>query len=170
MHVPDLKHEFRISPHILSQVIICGIHKVVEFAPWDVIGIPWNKFSFNPFLKEFPSVTMVIPFLLFHCFPPCGSIAFQVRLGKFHGQMSSNLGGMQIILHFGKPNIHNLSVMGTIEVPGFGRLKSRILDALLLRVATNSLKSGLFILRRTSNCSWVNRTELPCSSSFLGSS
>jgi hypothetical protein len=41
--------------------------------------------------------------------------------------MSSNLDGMQIILHLGKPSIHNLLVMGTIEILGFGRLKFRIL-------------------------------------------
>jgi hypothetical protein len=41
--------------------------------------------------------------------------------------MPSNLGSMQIIFHSGKPNIHNLSVTGTNEVPGFGELKSRIL-------------------------------------------
>jgi hypothetical protein len=41
--------------------------------------------------------------------------------------MLSNLGGMQIILHFYKLSIHNLSVVGTIEVPGFGWLKPRIL-------------------------------------------
>jgi len=37
--------------------------------------------------------------------------------------MPSNLGGMQIILHLRKPSIHNLSVTGTIEVPGLGRLE-----------------------------------------------
>jgi hypothetical protein len=42
--------------------------------------------------------------------------------------MLSNIGGMQIILHFGKLSIHNLLVAGTIEVPEFGRLKSRILE------------------------------------------
>jgi hypothetical protein len=31
-------------------------------------------------------------------------------------------------------------------------------------------KVGLIHLRRTSNCSWVNRTELYCSSSLSGSS
>jgi len=29
-----------------------------------------NKFGFNAFLKEFPSVTMVLPLLLSHCPPP----------------------------------------------------------------------------------------------------
>jgi hypothetical protein len=85
MHVPDLKHEFGISPHMLLQVIICGIHKVVEFAPRDVIEIPWNKFRLDMFFKEFPSVAMALPFLLFHYPPPRGDIAFQVELGKFHG-------------------------------------------------------------------------------------
>ncbi len=54
-------------------------------------------------------------------------IAFQVGLGELHNRMPSDLGGMQIILHFGKPSIHNLSVVGAIEVPKFGRLESRIL-------------------------------------------
>jgi hypothetical protein len=40
----------------------------------------------------------------------------------------------------------------------------------VLRAAINSPKLGLFILRRTSNCSEVNRTELLCSSSLSGSS
>jgi hypothetical protein len=37
--------------------------------------------------------------------------------------MLSNFGGMYLLLHFGKPSIHNLLVAGTIEVPGLGRLK-----------------------------------------------
>jgi hypothetical protein len=37
---------------------------------------------------------MVLPFLLSHCPPPNGGIAFQVGLGKLHGRMSSDLGGM----------------------------------------------------------------------------
>jgi hypothetical protein len=127
MHVPDLKHEFGISFHILPQVLICGIHKVMEFAPRDVIGVPWDKFDLNTVLEELPSVAMALPLLLSHCPPPCGSIAFQVGLGKFHSRMSSNLNGMQIILHLRKPNIHNLLIVGTIEVPGLGRLISRIL-------------------------------------------
>jgi hypothetical protein len=85
MHVPDLQHEFGISLHILPQVIICGIHKVAEFAPRDVIKIPWNKLGFDPFLKKLSSVTMVLPLLLSHCPPPCSGIAFQVKLGKFLG-------------------------------------------------------------------------------------
>ncbi len=40
MHVLDLKHEFGISPHILQQVVIYGIHKVAESTPQDVVGIP----------------------------------------------------------------------------------------------------------------------------------
>ncbi len=47
MHVPDLKHEFGISPHILPQVLICDIHKVTNFAPRDVVGIPWDKFGLH---------------------------------------------------------------------------------------------------------------------------
>jgi hypothetical protein len=127
MHVPNLKHEFRISPHILPQILICGIHKVMEFAPRNVVGIPWDKFSFNAVLEEFPNVTMVLPLLLSHYPPPCGGIAFLVGLGKLHDRMPSNLGDMHIILHLRKPSIHNLSVMGTIEVPGLGQLISHIL-------------------------------------------
>ncbi len=127
MHVSDLKHEFRINPHILPQILICGIHKVTEFAPRKVFGVPWDKLDFNAVLKKLPSVAMALPLLLSHCPPPCGGIAFQVRLGEFHGRMSSNLGGMQIILHFRKPSIHNLSITNTIEVPRFSRLQSRIL-------------------------------------------
>jgi hypothetical protein len=37
--------------------------------------------------------------------------------------MSSNLGGMYVVIHLRKPSIHNLAVAGTIEVPGLGRLK-----------------------------------------------
>jgi hypothetical protein len=84
MHVLDLKHEFGISPHILSQVVICDIHKVVEFAPCDVVEIPWDELGLNSFLKKIPNVAMVLPFLLSHCPPPCGSITFQIGLGKLH--------------------------------------------------------------------------------------
>jgi len=94
MHVLDLKHEFGITPHILLQVVICGIHKVMEFALRDVIGIPWNKFDFDMFFKKFPSVTMVLLFFLSHCPPPCGGITFQVGLGKLHCRMPSHLGDM----------------------------------------------------------------------------
>ncbi len=94
MHVPDLKHEFGISPHILPQILICGIHKVTEFAPRDVVGIPWDKFGFNTILEELLSVAMVLPLLLSHCPPACGGIAFQVGLVKLHDRMSSNLGDM----------------------------------------------------------------------------
>jgi len=107
--------------------VICGIHKVTKFAPRDVVGVPWNKFGLDVFLEELPSVTIVLPFLLSHCPPPCGDIAFQVGLGKLHGRVPSNVGGMQIIFHLCKPNVHNLSVMGTIEVPGFGWLEPCIL-------------------------------------------
>jgi len=92
--VPDLKHEFGIGPHILLQVIICGIHKVMELAPQDVVGIPWNKLRLKAFFKELPSVAMVLPFLLSHRPPPCDGIAFQIGLSKLHGGMPLNLGGM----------------------------------------------------------------------------
>ncbi len=85
MHVPNLKHDIEISPHILRQVLICGIHKVMEFAPRDVVRVSWDKFSFNVVLEKLPSVAMVLPFLLSHCPPSCGGIAFQVRLGELHG-------------------------------------------------------------------------------------
>jgi hypothetical protein len=126
MHVPNLKHEFGISPHILPQVFICGIQKVTKFAARDVIGVPWDIFGLNAMLEELPSVAMVLFLLLSHCPPPCGDIAFQVRLGKLHGRMLSNLGGMYVILHFRKPSIHNLSVVGTFEVLGLVRLISQI--------------------------------------------
>jgi hypothetical protein len=105
-----------------------------------------------------------------HCPPPCGGIAFQIGLSKLHDRVPSNLGGMQIILHFCKPSIHNLRLREPSKFPGCAGWNLASLDAPPLRVATNSLKSGLFILRRTSNCSWVNTTELRCSSSLLGSS
>jgi hypothetical protein len=41
--------------------------------------------------------------------------------------MPSNIGGMQVILHFSKLSIHNLFVAGTIKILGFGRLKFHIL-------------------------------------------
>jgi hypothetical protein len=107
MHVPNLKHEFGINPHILPQIFICGIHKVSEFAPRDVVRIPWNKLRLNAFFKELPSIAMVLPLLLSHCPPPCGGIAFQIGLGKLHGGMLSNLGDMYVIVHFRKPSIHN---------------------------------------------------------------
>jgi hypothetical protein len=123
MHVPDLKHEFGINPHILLQVLVCGIHKVTKFTPQDVVGVPWDKFGLNAVLEKLPSVAMALPLLLSHCPPPRGGIAFQIGLGKLHGRMPSNLGGMQIILHFRKSSIHNLSIAGAIEVPGLSRLK-----------------------------------------------
>jgi hypothetical protein len=123
MHVSDVKHEFQISPHILPQVFICGIHKVTELAPQDVVEIPWNKFRLEMFFKELSSVAMVLPLLLPHGSPPCGGITLQVGLGKLHGRMPSHFGGMYIILHLGKPSIHNLSVTDTIKIPRLGRLK-----------------------------------------------
>jgi hypothetical protein len=85
MHMPDVKHEFEICPHILSQVVVCGIHKVAEFAPRDVVGILQNKMKLATFLKEFPSVAMVLPLLLSYYPPPCEGITLQVGLGKLQG-------------------------------------------------------------------------------------
>jgi hypothetical protein len=56
------------------------------------------------------------------------------------------------------------------KFPGLAGWNLSPLEVPVLRVATNSPKSGLFILRRISNCSGVNRTELLCSSSLSGSS
>jgi hypothetical protein len=42
--------------------------------------------------------------------------------------VSFNLGTMQIILHFCKPSIHNLSVAGVVEVPRSGWLKPHIFE------------------------------------------
>jgi hypothetical protein len=44
-------------------------------------------------------------------------------LGKLHGGISSNLGGMQVVVHLRKPSIHNLAIAGTIKVPELGRLE-----------------------------------------------
>jgi hypothetical protein len=106
--MPDLKHEFEICPHILTQVIVRNIHKVAKFGPQDVVEILWNKFGLEALLKEFPSVAMVLPFLLSHCSPPCGGITLQVGLGKLQGRTLPNLGSMYVIFHFCKPSIHNL--------------------------------------------------------------
>ncbi len=82
MHVSNLKHEFKISPRILPQVLICAIHKVTELAPRDVVEIPWNKLQFKAFIKELPNVAMVLPLLLFHHPPPCGGIMTHSQLFK----------------------------------------------------------------------------------------
>jgi len=66
---------------------------------------------------------MGLPFFLPHGPPPCGGIALQIGLGKFHGRMPTNLGGMEVFFHFRKPNIHNLSVLGPIKVPGPSELE-----------------------------------------------
>jgi hypothetical protein len=108
MHVPHLEHKFEISPHILPQIFIRGIHKVTEFTPRDVIGISWNEFRLNAILEKLPRIAMALPLLLSHRPPPCGDIAFQVGLGKLHGGMPTNLGGMYVIIHFRKPSIHKL--------------------------------------------------------------
>jgi hypothetical protein len=44
-------------------------------------------------------------------------------LGKFHDRVPTNLGGMEVIFHFRKPSIHNLSVPGPIKVPGLSGLE-----------------------------------------------
>jgi hypothetical protein len=46
-------------------------------------------------------------------------------LGKFHGRMSLDLGGMNIVFHFRKPSIRNLSIVNPIEVPRLNRLEPR---------------------------------------------
>jgi hypothetical protein len=84
MHVPDLKHEFGISLHILPQIFIGGIHKVTEFAPRDLVEISRDELRLNAILEKLPRIAMVLPLLLFHRPPPCGGIAFQVGLGKLH--------------------------------------------------------------------------------------
>ncbi len=91
-------------------------HKVTKFTPWNVVRILWNEFWLNMFLEEFPCVAIGLPFLLPHCLPPCGGIALQIRLGKFHGRMPTNLGGMKVIFHFRKPNIHNLLILSPIQI------------------------------------------------------
>jgi hypothetical protein len=72
------KHEFGICPHIMAQVIIGCIHKVIEFAPRNVVEILWDEFQLNAFFEKFPCVTMGLPFLLPHCLPPCEGIALQI--------------------------------------------------------------------------------------------
>jgi hypothetical protein len=64
VHVLDLKHEFGISPHVLLQVLIWGIHEVTKLAPRNVVRIPWDKFGLDTVLKEFPLVAMALPLLL----------------------------------------------------------------------------------------------------------
>ncbi len=67
---------------------------------------------------------MVLPFVLPHHLPPCGGIAFQIELGKFNNRMFPNIGGMNVIFHIHKPNIHNLSVSNPIKVPGLNVLEA----------------------------------------------
>ncbi len=91
-------------------------------------GFPFSwPITLQPLYLGHEPKARVATFLLFHCPPPCGGIAFQVGLGKLHGRVSSNLGGMQIILHFRKPSIHKFSVTGTIEISRFGWFEPRIL-------------------------------------------
>jgi hypothetical protein len=67
---------------------------------------------------------MGLPFLLPHYPPPCGSIAFQIGLGKFHGQVSPNFGSMKVVLHFRKLNIHNLPISNPVKIPRLNKLES----------------------------------------------
>jgi hypothetical protein len=67
---------------------------------------------------------MVLPFFLPHYPPPCGSIAFQIRLGKFHGQVSPNLSGMKVVFHFRKPSIHNLPISDPIKIPKLSKFET----------------------------------------------
>jgi len=78
----------------MSQIFIRGIHKVTKFASKNVVGVPWNKFRLELLLEELPCVAVVLPLLLLDRPPPCGGITFQVGLGKLHGGIPSNLGGM----------------------------------------------------------------------------
>jgi hypothetical protein len=97
-----------------------GVH---QFTPQNVVEILGNEFQLNTLLEEFPCVAMGFPFLLPHHPPPCGGIALQIELGKFHNRMLTNLGGMKVIFHFRKPSIHNLSILGPIKVPRLSGLE-----------------------------------------------
>jgi hypothetical protein len=66
---------------------------------------------------------MGLPFLLPHCPPPCGNIALQIGLGKFHGRVLPNFGGMKVVLHFRKPNIHNLPILDLVKIPRLNELE-----------------------------------------------
>jgi hypothetical protein len=66
---------------------------------------------------------MGLPFLLPHRPPPCGSIALQIGMGKFHDRVSPNFGGMKVVLHFCKPIIYNLSILDPIKIPWLSRLE-----------------------------------------------
>jgi hypothetical protein len=59
---------------------------------------------------------MVLPFLLPHRPPPCGGIALQIRLGKFHCRMFLNFSDMNVVFHICKLSIYNLPVSDPIEV------------------------------------------------------
>ncbi len=170
MHMSNFKHKFGVRLHILAQVVICCVHKVTKFASWDVIKILWNEFQFDAFFEEFPSIAMVLPFLLPHHPPPCGSIAFQIRMGKFHGRVSPNFGGMKVVFHFCKPNIYNLQISDPVKIPWLSMLESYTFRWSSFKVATNLVKSGLFILSKTSSCSGVKRIVVGYYFSFSWSS
>jgi hypothetical protein len=67
---------------------------------------------------------MGFPFLLPHCLPPCGNIAFQIELKKFHSQVSPNFGGMKVVFYFHKPSIHHLSISDPVKIPRLSGLES----------------------------------------------
>jgi len=93
--------------HILPQVLICGIHKVTKFAPRNVVGVFRDEFRLNVIREKLPHIAMDLALVLPHRPPPSGGIALQVGLSKFQGGMPTNLGGMYVVFHFGKPSIHN---------------------------------------------------------------
>ncbi len=113
---------------------------------------------------------MVFPFFLPHGLPPCGSIALQIELCKFHDQMSPNLGGMKVVLHFASQASTTFRSQILSKFPGLTSLKPTLFDYPPLKAITNSMKSGLFILSKTSNCFKVKRTIVGCSFSFSWSS
>jgi hypothetical protein len=67
MHMSNFKHGFGVCLHILAQIIICWVHKVTKFTPWNVVKILWNEFQLNTFLQEFSCVAMALPFLSLYC-------------------------------------------------------------------------------------------------------
>jgi hypothetical protein len=114
----------RNTPSHIAASYHLSHHEVTEFASWDVVIILWNEFQLNAFLKKFPCVAMGLPFFVPHCLPPCGSIAVQIGLGKFHSWVSPNFSNMKIILHFHKPNIYHLLILDPVKIPRLNSLKS----------------------------------------------
>ncbi len=70
----------------------------------------------------------------------------------------------------GQRGVATLSISDPIKIPRLSGLESTPFDNPPLKAVTNSMKSGLFILSRTSNCSGVKRIVVGCSSSFSWSS